>query len=78
MHLIDTKDQSLTRTQPISQSRSWNTALSDKDTKSIGTIMMELMEPATSILDPDTTTLVSSGEVERRIGDQGFLSCNAM
>lgn len=46
----------------------------DMDTKCIGTIMMELMEPATSILDPETTILRAPKKWSDGLGIKEFLA----
>lgn len=44
------------------------------DIKSIGTIMVELMEPATSILDPSSTVLEEPDKWRDEVGIKDFLA----
>lgn len=46
----------------------------DTDIKCIGNIMMELMEPGTSILDPQTTTLAYPEKWKDGLGIKDFLA----
>ena len=46
----------------------------DIDTKCIGIVMMELMEPATSVLDPETTVLAAPEKWRDELGIKDFLA----
>ena len=45
-----------------------------KDVKSVGTLMMELMEPETSLLDPGSITLQHPEKWKDSLGIKSFLA----